>query len=65
MQEAWDVVDEQPTVADLWTQYNMAAIQIEEHLHEIEMKYEYIRELREDMREIRARIEEQGEIDLG
>lgn len=65
MQEAWDVVEEQPTVGDMWAEYNTLAIQVEEHLHEIEMKYEYIRELREDMQAIRRQIEAQGEIDLG
>lgn len=66
MQEAWDVVEEQPTVADLWAEYDRIVRLISDLDDEIDMKYAHLRELKDDAREIRDRIDAlQGEIDWG
>lgn len=66
MQEAWDVVEEPQTVADLFAEYDRLSRYIDNLNAELEMKYEYLRELQDDMRAIVRQIEEQqGEIDWG
>lgn len=65
MQEAWDVVEEPQSAADLFAEYDRLSRHIDDLNAEIEMKYEYLRELKDDMRAIVRQLEEQGEIDWG
>ena len=65
MQEAWDVVEGPQTAADLFAEYDRLSRTIYDIVDEIDMKYAYLRELKDEMRAIVRQIEEQGEMDWG
>lgn len=64
-QEAWDVVEGPQTAADLFAEYDRLSRQIDDLNAEIAMKYEYLRELKDEMWAIVRQLEEQGEMDWG
>ena len=65
MQEAWDVVEGPQSAADLFAEYDRLSRHIDDLDAEIEMKYEHLRELKDEMRAIVRQLEQQGEMDWG
>ena len=65
MQEAWDVVEGPQTAADLFAEYDRLSRCIDNLNAELEMKYEYLRELKDEMRAIVRQLEANGEMDWG